>query len=195
MGNHQCLGYKKQEPDYFDQKSPRSRRTDSKTTQSSANSYSTAHSQETSSHEKQKEKVVPSRTTDRDRGILQMKVQRDKLLKHRKKLEGMIVLDLDTAKKYLTEVNKNLNKAKFALTKKKHHEKLVEQIDNSVAVILKLIDDVEFASVQETFVKAMKTGNDVLKEIQAEMSVDSVSEVLEEAQDLQVFLRISPPPF
>jgi len=74
-------------------------------------------------------KSRPKRTNENDRGILKMKMQRDQLVMHKRKLEKQITVEFAKAKEFLKAGERK--KASSCLKLKTHHEKLVETTDNA----------------------------------------------------------------
>lgn len=132
----------------------------------------------------------PKRTDDTDRGILQLKTQRDKLQIQRKNVMKMVEQDVEKAKQYLKETPPNKKFAGFCLKKKAHHLKMVENCDNSMMTLLQLIDNVEMARVQAEVVKALEKGNSCLKEMRDEVSVDRVQLLMDETEEFREWVGL-----
>lgn len=75
--------------------------------------------------------------------------------------------------------------ALLALKRRKHQADLIDQAENHLLQVNTLISSVEMASMQADVVKALESGNQALKTIQAEISVDYVSRLMDENSDLQ----------
>ena len=96
-------------------------------------------------------KVPPpkqKRTNEADHALLKLKTQRDKLQIQKKHMITLKNADIEKAKSYLKEQPPNKKFAAFCLKKKAHHEKLIENCDNSMITIIQLIDNVEMAQIQ-----------------------------------------------
>ena len=76
----------------------------------------------------------PSRATETDRALLQMKMQRDSLLQQKKKVQYMVDNEVQKAKDFLRDDKRNL--ASFCLKKKTIHEKLIGTCDNALIKLM-----------------------------------------------------------
>lgn len=70
-------------------------------------------------------KKAPSRVTEQDRVVLQMKQQRDKLKQHRRQLETRLERERQVASRLVKEGKKD--RALIILRKKKYMEKMIEK--------------------------------------------------------------------
>lgn len=131
-----------------------------------------------------------SRTDSVDRAILQLKLQRDQLQQHKKKLQVMVDNDTEKAKDLLRQQRKKL--AIFALKAKTHHEKLIETCDNALLSVLQLIDNTEMARIQADVMKALDAGNQVMKQISREVSVDRLTDILDDMKEFSDMVFDSP---
>ena len=75
--------------------------------------------------------------------------------------------------------------ALLALKRRKHQADLIDNAENHLLQVNTLISNVEMASMQADVVKALESGKQALKTIQAEVSVDYVSRLMDENSDLQ----------
>ncbi|CAD7961391.1 unnamed protein product, partial [Amoebophrya sp. A120] len=130
----------------------------------------------------QKNKPV-SRTTDQDRTLLQLKLQRDDLNKQKKRFANLIEEEAIIVNTCLREKKKQL--ALFHLKKKTIHGKMLTNCDNALLKLLELIDNVELLQMQQSVVQAMQVGNDMLKKMRKEVSVEKVEDLLEDAEELR----------
>lgn len=103
---------------------------------------------------KKQHKKPASRVTDQDRAVLQLKQQRDKLKQYQKKVLAQLDRDKDVARRLLQEGKKD--KAKLMLRKKKFQESLLEKTDGQLDNLEKLVNDLEFAQVEQEVVKGLE---------------------------------------
>lgn len=103
---------------------------------------------------KKHHKSPASRVTEQDRAVLQLKQQRDKLKQYQKKVLAQLDRDRDVARKLLQEGKKD--KAKLMLRKKKFQESLLEKTDGQLDNLEKLVNDLEFAQVEQEVVKGLE---------------------------------------
>ena len=73
----------------------------------------------------------------------------------------------------------------MALKRRKQQQQLIHQVEEHMLQVNQLISNVEMASMQAELVKALEAGNSALKTIQAEISVNYVESLLDEASVLQ----------
>lgn len=75
--------------------------------------------------------------------------------------------------------------ALLALKRKKHQGELITQAEEQLLQVNTLISNVEMVSMQAELVKALASGNQALKTLQAEVSVDYVAQLMDENSELQ----------
>ncbi|KAF8819520.1 putative Charged multivesicular body protein 6-A [Cardiosporidium cionae] len=119
------------------------------------------------------------RVSTDDLAILKLKSQRDLLLIEKRNLLIQVEKDMESARSFLSQKDKNL--ALIALRKKKHHSQLVIECSKYILQMEELISSVEFAVVQQSVVEALEEGSAALRKIQKELSVDYVSELVGDA--------------
>lgn len=128
-----------------------------------------------------KTKKQPSRVTEQDKAVLQLKQQRDKLKQYQRKIELSLEKDRLLAKKCLATGRKD--RARMLLRKKKYQEKLLETTDQQLLNLEQLTSDLEFASVEQRVLDGLKTGNAALKKIHEILTVEEVERVLDETNE------------
>lgn len=119
--------------------------------------------------------------TAQDRAIFQMKQQRDKLKQYQRKLSTIRDRQSNLAREALR--NNDSVKAKVYLRAKKQQEstilKTYAQLDN----LESLIGTIEFKLIEKDVVYGLSQGNEVLKKLNSEMSVDKIDKVLDDLED------------
>lgn len=105
--------------------------------------------------------------SSKDKAVLELKVQRDKLKQYEKKLCVVIERELAIAKTQLTL--KNHHAARLALSKKKYQEGLLAKTGEQLLNIEQLTATIEYSMVEQEIIKKLALGNDVLKLIHKEM--------------------------
>ncbi|CAH2354157.1 vacuolar-sorting protein Snf7p [[Candida] railenensis] len=122
--------------------------------------------------------------TAQDRAIFQLKQQRDKLKQYQTKLTSVIERQNQLAKQAITK--KDPERAKFFLRSKRQQETTIsrtyEQLDN----LEKLIGTIEFKSIEKDVIYGLQQGNEVLKKLNSEMSMDKIDKVLDDLEDERV---------
>ncbi|CAO3648816.1 unnamed protein product [Cunninghamella blakesleeana] len=122
-----------------------------------------------------------NKITSQDQAILNLKIQRDKLKQYQKKINLVIEKEIEAAKKALLEENKK--KALLALKKKKYQEQLLEKSEQQLLNLEELTQSIEYAVVEKQVLDGLKNGNDVLKEIHKEMSLEDVERLMDDTAD------------
>ncbi|CUM56749.1 unnamed protein product [Debaryomyces tyrocola] len=119
--------------------------------------------------------------TLQDRAIFQLKQQRDKLKQYQRKLNTIIERQNKLAKEAI--VKKDNARAKVYLRSKKQQQttitKTYEQLDN----LETLIGTIEFKLIEKDVMYGLEQGNEVLKSLNSEMSVDKIDKVLDGLED------------
>lgn len=125
-------------------------------------------------------KKPPSSVTEQDHAVLQMKMMRDKLKQHVKRLEVAGDNDRVLAKQLLASGRKD--RALVLLRKKKWREQLHTKVDGQLEQIERLIGDVEFASVQHEVLASLAVGNESLKRMHQLLSLEDAERIMDESQ-------------
>ncbi|CUM45930.1 uncharacterized protein AC631_03599 [Debaryomyces fabryi] len=119
--------------------------------------------------------------TLQDRAIFQLKQQRDKLKQYQRKLNTIIERQNKLAKEAI--VKKDTARAKVYLRSKKQQQttitKTYEQLDN----LETLIGTIEFKLIEKDVMYGLAQGNEVLKTLNSEMSVDKIDKVLDDLEE------------
>ncbi|OQR73693.1 charged multivesicular body protein 6-like [Tropilaelaps mercedesae] len=126
-------------------------------------------------------KKAPSRVTEQDRIVLQMKQQRDQLRQYRKQLETRLEKERLVASRLVKEGKKD--RALVILKRNKYMEKMIEKTENHLETIEKLTQDVEWAQIEVNVVHNLKQGNEALKSLTVLMNIDDVEKILDETRD------------
>lgn len=115
-----------------------------------------------------------------------MKLQRDKLQQYQKKITVLTDRETQIARECL--LNKQPEKAKLALRRKKYQVSLLQKTDSQLAQLEILVNDVEFARIQKDVLFGLKQGTKVLKEIHKEMGgIEGVEKLVEESAEARTY--------
>ncbi|KAJ1924988.1 Vacuolar protein sorting-associated protein 20 [Tieghemiomyces parasiticus] len=128
-----------------------------------------------------------NKITPQDRAILDLKVQRDKLKQYQKRLS--VVLDRETEIARACLLRNDKPRALLALRKKKYQEKLLQQTDEQLNNLEQLTQSIEFALVEREVFRGLTQGNQVLKELHKEMSLENVERLMDETADALAYQR------
>lgn len=133
------------------------------------------------SHEQPRRSSQPSRVTEQDKAVHQLKVQRDTLKKYQEKINIQLVKEREVAKRLLREGKRE--KAKLLLKKKRYFESTLEKTDQQLENLQGLVDNIEYAQVEMKVVDGLKQGNECLKQMHKLMSIEDVERIMEETQE------------
>nr|XP_020480896.1 charged multivesicular body protein 6-like [Monopterus albus] len=114
----------------------------------------------------------PSRVTEQDKAILQLKQQRDQLKQYQKR----ITLQLE-------------KKALLLLKKKRYQDQLLDKTENQISNLEHMVQDLEFMQIEMKVVEGLKVGNDCLRNMHEIMSVEDVERILDETQESVEYQR------
>jgi len=126
-------------------------------------------------------KKAKPNVTAQDRAILDLKNQRDKLKQYQKKISTVVERETQIAKQLLQQSKKK--QALLALKKKKYQEGLLDKTNNMLMNLEEMVNSIEFAQMEKEIFDRLKTGNETLKEIHKEMSIEAVEQLMEDTQE------------
>jgi len=126
-------------------------------------------------------KKKKGRVTEHDKAVLDLKVQRDKLMQYQKRMKTVVEKEKETARQLLKEGKKD--KALLVLKKKKRQEQLLAQSEAQLDNVSQMIDSVEFAQMEKDVFDKLKSGNEVLTALNKEMSIEKIDALMEETEE------------
>ena len=85
------------------------------------------------------------------------------------------------AKKLLSEGKKD--RAKLLLRKKKYQESLLTRTDGQLDNLQTLVNDLEFAQVEQQVVNGLKIGNEALKKANEMLSIDEIEQIMDDTAE------------
>ena len=122
-----------------------------------------------------------SRINKDDKAIAEVKLTKDKVRNYLKKLERSIGICKDAVKECIR--NKQKDKAMLALRKQKYLEKNLETGRDELLNLENLVLNIENAQMQKNVYEAMKQGNDFLKNMNQQLTIDDVEKLMEETAE------------
>uniref|UniRef100_A0A3Q0RRL7 Charged multivesicular body protein 6 n=1 Tax=Amphilophus citrinellus TaxID=61819 RepID=A0A3Q0RRL7_AMPCI len=127
-------------------------------------------------------KSRPSRVTEQDKAILQLKQQRDKLKQYQKRITLQLEKERLLAKQLLQDGKKE--KALLLLKKKRYQDQLLDKTENQISNLEHMVQDIEFMQIEMKVIEGLKVGNDCLKSMhEVLMSIEDVEKILDETQE------------
>ncbi|KAK9310085.1 hypothetical protein QLX08_000388 [Tetragonisca angustula] len=126
-------------------------------------------------------KKPPSRVTEQDKAILQLKQTRDKIKQYQRRIEQNLEKERLLAKKLIQ--NKQKDRALLILRKKKFQEQILSKTDGQLENLECMVHDLEFAQVELKVVDGLKVGNAALKKLNDLLSIDEIEKVMDETRE------------
>eukprot|EP00040_Diaphanoeca_grandis_P044636 m.13057 g.13057 ORF g.13057 m.13057 type:complete len:220 (+) comp9575_c0_seq1:124-783(+) len=119
--------------------------------------------------------------TELDKTVLKIKTQRDRLTKYQKKITAINDKLRDSAKILAKKGQKE--KALAMLKKRRVQETMLKQTDGQISNLEDMVQNIEVTKLSNEMLDAMKGGNDALKILQENYSVDDVADIMDDAKD------------
>nr|XP_034171204.1 charged multivesicular body protein 6 [Osmia lignaria] len=126
-------------------------------------------------------KKPPSRVTEHDKAILQLKQTRDKIKQYQRRIEQSLEKERLLAKKLVQNGQKD--RALLLLRKKKFQEQVLSKTDGQLENLERMVHDIEFAQVEVKVIDGLKVGNAALKKLHDLLSIDEIEKVMDETRE------------
>lgn len=121
------------------------------------------------------------RVTAKDKAILDLKRQRDKVKQYQKRIAVIQARERKLAKECLAVGNRK--RALLFLRKEQFQSQLLSKTDQQLASLEDLVTSIEFAQVQRDVAFGLKQGACVLKEINSEMSLENIEKIMDDSSE------------
>ena len=118
-----------------------------------------------------------------EQALLDCKLCRDKIKKYIQKLEKNAALKRENAKEALK--NKNKDKARLNLRMAKMYSEQVKSANGQLEMIETQITQIETAQSTRDAMTVLKQGNEVLKKLQSEISVEKFQEIADDMEEVK----------
>jgi len=112
--------------------------------------------------------------------ILSLRQQLDMLQKRERHLESQMADAEATARK---NINTNKSAAKAALSRKKLHQRTLEQTTAQITQIESQIYSIEAANINQETLNAMKNAGQAMKQIHGNLTIDKVDATMDELRE------------
>ncbi|KAF2073545.1 hypothetical protein CYY_005130 [Polysphondylium violaceum] len=122
-----------------------------------------------------------NKISNTDKAVLDLKIQRDKLKQLQTQINLVILRETAIAKECAKSNKKP--QALLALKKKKYQEKMLEDSLQNLSNVEELINNIEQSEIQVQIFESLKKGNNALKDIQKELSLEDVEKLMEETEE------------
>lgn len=126
-------------------------------------------------------KKPPSRVTEQDKAILELKQTRDKIKQYQRRIEQSLEKERLLAKKLVQNGQKD--RALLLLRKKKYQEQVLSKTDVQLERLMVMVHDIEFAQVELRVIDGLKVGNAALKKLNDLLSIDEIEKVMDETRE------------
>jgi len=130
---------------------------------------------------RKREEEKKPKISDKDRAVLDLKRQKIKMKNYRTRINATLEKEIKVAKTLIKAKKKK--KALLVLKKKKYLETLVERTEGALLNIEKLVDSIEYASMQKQIFEAMKAGENCLSELNKQLSLEEVEKLMEDTEE------------
>uniref|UniRef100_A0A8R1HHL8 Charged multivesicular body protein 6 n=1 Tax=Caenorhabditis japonica TaxID=281687 RepID=A0A8R1HHL8_CAEJA len=130
---------------------------------------------------KDKSSRPPAVVSEQDNAILALKTQRDKMKQMIKRKENCMEKERQLAKQLLKDGRKD--RALLLLKKKRYQENIIDQTLKHLSKIEQMVQDLEFAEIQQRVTDGLRQGNEALKKMNALFDIDEIDRIMEETKE------------
>lgn len=78
-----------------------------------------------------------------------------------------------------------------ALRQRKYQEQLLSKTDAQLQTLQELVSSIEFTQIQATVMKGLEMGNEVLKQLHKEVSLEKVEKLMDQTREGVEYQRVS----
>lgn len=123
--------------------------------------------------------------TPKDKAILDLKRQRDKIKQYQKRLSAVQIRERALAKQCLQQGDRK--RALIFLRKEQYQKQMILKTDEQLSVLEELVSSIEFAQVQRDVAFGLEQGANVLKEINSEMSLEKIEKIMDDSAEGRMY--------
>lgn len=123
--------------------------------------------------------------TPKDKAILDLKRQRDKIKQYQKRLSAVQNRERALAKQCLQQGDRK--RALIFLRKEQYQKQMILKTDEQLSVLEELVSSIEFAQVQRDVAFGLEQGANVLKEINSEMSLEKIEKIMDDSAEGRMY--------
>ena len=77
------------------------------------------------------------------------------------------------------------------LKKKKYYEKNLDNTDQQLENLDRLVNDIEFTQIEQSVVKGLRIGNDCLKKLNQMMSLEEIESIMDDTKESIEYQRVN----
>ncbi|CAJ0949128.1 unnamed protein product, partial [Mesorhabditis belari] len=119
--------------------------------------------------------------TEQDQAIIRLKTQRDRIKQYMKGKQKYMDKEREMAKQLIQEGRKD--RALVLLKKKKYQEKIFDNLLKQLQNIEQMVNDLEFAQIQQQVVNCLSDGNEALKNMNKLFDVEEIEKIMDETKE------------
>ncbi|CAJ0568085.1 unnamed protein product, partial [Mesorhabditis spiculigera] len=119
--------------------------------------------------------------TEQDQAIIRLKTQRDRIKQYMKGKQKCMDKEKELARKLIQEGRKD--RALLILKKKRYQEKTFENLLAQLSNIETMVNDLEFAQIQQQVVNCLSDGNEALKNMNKLFDMDDLERIMDETKE------------
>lgn len=127
------------------------------------------------------------KVTETDRAMLQLKMAKDELHRYSRRTELLIRREREELKELCAKLGGNKVRSDFrarAMLKRVHYQqRLLEQCSDQIINLETMVQSIEFKMVEKNFLTGLENGNELLKRLNKELSLEKVERVIDDAAE------------
>ncbi|KAK0389855.1 hypothetical protein NLU13_3428 [Sarocladium strictum] len=126
--------------------------------------------------------------TEKDKAILDLKIQRDRLLQYQKRIDVLVGVETENARRALADGDEP--RARLALRKRKYQQSLRAKTDGQLQQVEQLASQVELAQIQKDVLTGLQQGTKALMDIHAEIGgIEKVEKLMNDSADQMAYQK------
>ncbi|CDO95753.1 unnamed protein product [Kluyveromyces dobzhanskii CBS 2104] len=127
------------------------------------------------------------KVTEADKAMLQLKMTKDELHRYSRRTENLIGTERAQLKTLCKSLHgkqlKQDNRARLLLKRVHYQERLLEQCSDQIINLETMVQSIEFKLIERQFIDGLQHGNELLKKLNSELSLERVENVMDAAAE------------